>query len=862
MNYKNIERIHFGVMSPEDIIRMSVVEVQSNKLGSMGMPYSVYDPRMGPMQSGISCVTCGMEIKDCPGHFGHIRLNTRIIHPLFYKHVLSFLKCFCFTCSRLLVTKEHLELWGLLKLHDSNRMERVLEKLTKMRMCAHCGLLQPQYIFSATENQFAAVHKTPDGPERLYLSVLDIQSIFDTILDDDVRLLGIRPERMKPSSLLLSVLPVIPPRSRPFIVTAHAMCDDDMTIQLCEIIKLNNYLMDESLTETKRAKYIQSLQFRIKTLFDNSKGNAKHTNSRQLKGIKERLTGKDGLIRMNLLGKRCNQTARTVIGPDPTLRVNEIAIPPYIADTLSYPERVTTFNREWLTQLVKSGQADTVIRKERRFYLKYADDFQLQLGDVVERKVRDGDLLLLNRQPTLHLSSMLAMKVIRRPGKTIRMNLAITGTFNGDFDGDEMNLHIPASETTRAELQTLSTPQANLIDAQASKPILSIVQDCLLGSFLLTKTNETFSKATFQHIFMSIEHVDYLETLNHIQAVHTQTNSDLPLYSGKSLFSMLLPRDFHYTSKNNAVADDPVVRIQAGVLLTGAINKKNLGGTQHSIQRLLYKEYGEQVALDFVNNVQWLANAYLLHRGFTIGIGDCIATRTDEIQTVIARSFAEAEAVEATSRNPLIRESKVTLALGKAKDIGMKIAKDAFSTDNNFLDTVQSGSKGGYFNIAQITGLLGQQSVSGARVQPHLNQGRRTMPHYPMECEKHLEYEAKGFISNSFFHGLSPNDFWVHAMSGRVGILDTAMKTASSGYTQRKMVKVMEDLQVKYDHSIRNSMGSIVQFAYGTDHYSGSHTILEDGQPTAIDVERLANQLNTLFENALEPDAIPVDDAI
>lgn len=850
---QNIEEIQFGIMSPDMIRRMSAVEVTSNKLGGMGMVNSVYDVRMGPMYSDQECVTCRASIKDCPGHFGHIELNTSIIHPLYYKHVLSFLKCFCFECSRLLITHEHLELWGISKLRDSVRFNHILERLVKLRICVHCNQLQPNYIYSTVDSQFVAVHKYGATTERLCMSTLDIQKIFDSIVDEDIQTLGMNPALMKPKHLLLTVLPVIPPRSRPFIVTEHMVCDDDMTIQLCEIIKLNNYLLDETLQPTKRSKYIQSLQFRIKTLFDNSKGTAKHTNSRQLKGIKERITGKDGLIRMNLLGKRCNQTARTVIGPDPTLRVNEIAIPHEIADTLSYPEHVTEFNKNYLYSLIETGKVDTIIRNDRRFYLKYLTQsnvpFELQIGDVVERKVKDGDILLLNRQPTLHLSSMLAMRVIRRTGKTIRMNLAITSCFNADFDGDEMNLHIPASETTRTELEYLSTPEANFIDTQASKPIMSIVQDCLLGAFLLTKTNDPIPKHTFQNIFMKLENVDYFSKLSHVQKTYKKLGVSIPLYSGKTLFSFLLPSDFNYTSKNSAVTDAPILKIKAGVLYEGAVNKKNLGGTQHSIQRLLYKEYPEQVCLDFVNNVQWLANEFLLYRGFTVGIGDCIATKTDEIQSVIARCFTEAEGIEDVTSNSFIREAKVIMALNKAKDVGMKIARDAFSKDNNFLDTVQSGSKGGYFNIAQITGLLGQQNIAGARVQPQLNQGRRTLPHYPFtDVPKADEYASKGFISNSFFHGLSPNDFWVHAMSGRVGILDTAMKTASSGYTQRKMVKVMEDLQVKYDQTVRNSVGSIIQFAYGSDNLCGTQTIIEDGMSQIVDLDRLVDQVNTRFE--------------
>jgi DNA-directed RNA polymerase II subunit RPB1 len=427
----------------------------------------------------------------------------------------------------------------------------------------------------------------------------------------------------------------------------------------------------------------------------------------------------------------------------------------------------------------------------------------------------------------------------------------------------EMNLFIPGSETTRAELKYLSATEHNMIGAQASKPVITIVQDALLSSYLMTKNNDPIDREDFFQLTMtcdtelnipggfSFEHIQYKLTM--AEKVFKKFNKNYPIMCGKTLFSLLLPDDFNYTSKNKALPEEPFLRVYKGIIYEGAVNKANLKGTHYSIINLLHKEYSNDVALHFVNNVQFLANDYMLYHGFSIGIGDCISDvrETGKIDEVVTKCFIEAQGHEDIIRNERIKEAKVNMSLSKARDIGMKIAKESLKTDNNFISTVMSGSKGDYFNIAQIMGLLGQQNISGQRVQPQLNKQTRTLPHYPFdmsELSKAEQYSSKGFISNSFLKGLTPQEFWFHAMSGREGILDTAMKTAQSGYTQRKMVKIMEDMEIKYDQSVRNSVGSIIQFAYGEDNLCGTKTVFKDDKPVVCNVNRLIDQLNTQHE--------------
>lgn len=881
MIIKEIKRIEFGILSTDEIEKMSVAEinVHKNKLNSFVVSEknnemslgTLYDIRTGPMNSSQICPTCSYPSSDCSGHFSYINLNTKVIHPLFCRYALSFLRCFCVKCSNLLMDKESMDLLGISKLRREKRFEILLTELSKIRFCIKCKTTQPKYVFSINDHKFYANYKNEGLNPKIEVTTDEIMKIFNNISNADVELLGFNPNKIHPRDLVLTVLPVIPPRSRPFIVTDNIICDDDLTISYTEIIKANNNLLNDTISESKRQKNYQSILFRIKTLLDNSSKKAKHSNSRPMKGIKERLTGKNGLFRNNLMGKRVNFSARTVIGPDPTLRVDEIAIPHEIANELTFPEIVNSYNIDKLQAMVFNHQTNFIIRnnneKEIKIHTKIAlksklkdKTCTLQYGDRVHRKLIDGDRVLLNRQPTLHKTSMLDKRIKVVEGKTIRLNLATTGTFNADFDGDEMNIFAPQSIEARTELEYISSTKENIVDSQSSVPIIYLVQDVLLSCYLMTRSDEDIP----EHIFYQIAHhcdfnYDFIQhKLSYVQHVWNEKKvNNNSLYCGKTLFSLLLPDDFHYYVHNGALKDEPVVSIYKGILYKGAMNKTNLKNNHNSIILHLHNEYSNDVAMDFVNNVQFMGNQYLLYAGFSIGIQDCLCDESSyrEIQNVIQSCVKEASSY-ATS-NGDVDETKVNLILNKARDVGMKIAKESLDHRNNFICTVTSGSKGDYFNISQIMGLLGQQNVTGKRVQCQLNKGKRSLPHYPLNeqlNEKEL-FESKGFIQNSFIKGLNPQEFWYHAMSGREGVTDTALKTANSGYIQRKMVKVMEDIQIKYDQTVRNSVGQIIQFAYGNDNLCGTKTVIKqkngNKEVAIVDVERMTEQLNSRYENKL-----------
>lgn len=443
---KEIDNIQFGIYSPEDMIKQSVCKVESSKMSGDG---SVYDLRMGSMEQEESCISCELKPRDCPGHFGHIELNTYILHPMYMRYITNFLKCVCFKCYRVVLTHDHLKLDGISsKVAGDSRFEKCVERLEKVDSCYYCDSPKPKITFQQKTNDISMKFKE----KRVTLSDLDIKKIFDNIVDEDVTLLGFDPNFMHPKNLVLSVLPVIPPRARPYVITDNVTCDDDLTMQYIEIVKANKNLLDPDITDTKKERSIQTLKFRIKTLMNNSQGKSRCTSGRPIKGIKERLSGKDGLIRSNLMGKRRNQSARSVISADPTVRTDELVVPELVASNLTVPEIVAPFNISALQKIVNDGKAnivinpdgtkitlkyamykngtqilwkDKVIRGEREldpfkipsFELKEGDkikrgdelietivtkkkDFKLEIGQVVERQLKDGDIVLFNRQPT------------------------------------------------------------------------------------------------------------------------------------------------------------------------------------------------------------------------------------------------------------------------------------------------------------------------------------------------------------------------------------------------------------------------------------------------------------------------------
>jgi DNA-directed RNA polymerase II subunit RPB1 len=538
--------------------------------------------------------------------------------------------------------------------------------------------------------------------------------------------------------------------------------------------------------------------------------------------------------------------------------------------------------------------------------------FDLKIGDIVERQLKNGDRVILNRQPTLHKGSMLCPKIKILKGRTLRLPISICSAYNADFDGDEMNIFVPQSAETISEAENIVATEANITTSQFPRPIINICQDNLTAGYVMTRGEFPSDSASiekyvffdamvkldydFQEIDDRMTHFKY--TLLLLNEVQTEEEADRRLFSGYGLFSMLLPKDLTVTIKNGAriykATDDKPeykenLEIKQGVLIRGTLDKTALGNKSGSIVHILAKDYSNEIACRFVSHFQYITDHWFLHRGFSISITDCMAmgqsaipytplkkgARKQEqeyavdpkVKQELAKAYMDVRGIMMTESNLELREMKINTVLNNVRDIGAKISKESLHPDNTMKAMIESGSKGSYMNIAQTIGLLGQQNVGGKRIQKAFR--GRCFPHYlksspyydtndfinPLLSEEeqllHLKklLESRGFIINSYIKGLTPIEVFTHQQGGREGLLSTAISTSTTGYLQRRIVKTIEDVKCNYAGMIVNEKNSIVQFAYGDDGMDNSKLLYKNGKLNFIDIERKAEQINNRIQN-------------
>jgi DNA-directed RNA polymerase II subunit RPB1 len=689
-----------------------------------------------------------------------------------------------------------------------------------------------------------ADEETPE-PLKRPITAADALRIFSMISSEDVATLGLSNDYARPEWMILTVLPVPPPPVRPSIsVEGSGMRgEDDLTYKLGDIIRANSNVRNADLDGSPQHiynDYVHLLQFHIATYMDNDiAGMAKalQKSGRPVKAIRARLKGKEGRLRGNLMGKRVDFSARTVITGDPNLSLDQVGVPRTIARTLTYPETVTPYNIQKLHQLVRNGPnehpgARYVIRDngeriDLRFH-KRAGDIALQYGWKVERHIVDGDFIIFNRQPSLHKESMMGHRVKVMPYSTFRLNLSVTTPYNADFDGDEMNLHVPQSEETRAEISQICMVPLNIVSPQKNAPLMGIVQDTLCGIYKLCRRDVFVSKEQLMNILLWVP--DWDGVIPQPAIIKPR-----PRWSGKQIISMVLPSTLNLTQFDKQAGDSSLTKfhplndislhVQAGELMFGLFSKGSVGVNSGGVVHLIWNETGPDAAMKFFNGAQAVVNYWLLHNGFSIGIGDTIPDK-ETIRAIEAAVIYQKKEVDkvtdlATDNKlePLpgmnVREtfeSKVSKALNDAREKSGEATTQSLKDLNNAIQMARSGSKGSAINISQMTALVGQQSVEGKRIP--FGFAYRTLPHFTKDD---YSPESRGFVENSYLRGLTPTEFFFHAMAGREGLIDTAVKTAETGYIQRRLVKALEDVTVKYDGTVRNSLGDIVQMIYGED---------------------------------------------
>ncbi len=844
--------IKFGILSPDEIRKMSVTAIISSEVyDDDGRPVQggLMDPRLGAVAPGQICPTCGNPAKTCPGHFGRIELARPVIHVGYGKRIHDALKATCPSCGRIVLSDSEIERyyslhkrlkenWPLLAKMLETHIKKKTEKIDK---CPHCGAHKYKVIF---EKPYYYYEEKPEG--RVQLTPIEIRSRLEKIPDKHAELLGFDPKEARPEWTVLTVLPVPPIHVRPSIVLETGIkAEDDLTHKLADIVKTN-----EKLKETISSGAPQSiidelwnlLQFHVATYIDNELPRipvAKHRGGRPLKGLVQRLKGKEGRFRGHLSGKRVDYSARTVISPDPNISINEVGVPEIIAKILTIKTAVTPWNIDMLRKLVLNGPdkwpgANYVITKDgRKIDLRYADRKKIaesmEPGWFVERHLMNGDIVIFNRQPSLHRMSIMGHIVKVLPGKTFRLNLLVCPPYNADFDGDEMNLHVPRTEEAQAEARKLMLVQYHLLTPRYGGPIIGGLQDYISGAYLLT------SKATLLELQ---DVVDLLATAKYEgELPEPAIISPRRLWTGKQLVSLFLPKDFNFKGRarissgifacnNEWCWHDSFLVIKKGMLLTGVLDKKAIGAEQpENMMHWIIKEYGSDYARNIYDTMFRMFIRFIEKRGFTMLIDDTALPREAEeklreiIREAEERVKEVIEEYKAGKLEPIPgRTTEETLEV-RILDILSDARKRAEEEIINYLDPfnnvfimARTGARGSELNVTQMAALLGQQSVRGERI--HRGYRERYLPHFK---KGDLGPAARGFVYSSFYKGLNPLEVFFHAAGGREGLVDTAVRTSQSGYMQRRLINALQDLRVEYDGTVRLPDGTLVQIRYGED---------------------------------------------
>lgn len=751
-----------------------------------------------------------------------------------------------------LAKKQAKELERQLKLSGKKRKmgEEALEKSSEMAEAEEKQVVVP----NKQEEEYDLVRKQRAETERI-LDAAEVLRIFQRISEEDCWLLGFDPHNGHPAWMIFTVLPVPPPVIRPPVITPmgrKAITHDELTMTLIEIVKNNNKLRKQiqGNIQTYQENYKLLLCNSVVAMIDNDGKiftKAVISNSSQIprQGIAQRLKGKTGRIRGNLMGKRTDFSARSVITPDANLALNEVGVPIEMALILTYPERVNRFNIDRLQTAVLLGPHQIAGAKfvcdnhGQRWDLQYNRDIKLEIGFVVERHLRNRDVVTMNRQPSLHKESIMAFYVVLMPGKTFRLNLSVTTPFNADFDGDEMNLGLPQSEEARAELVSLLEVSRCLITPQTNKPSMGLVQDSLLATRLLTMRDAFLTRSQVMHLLMYAP-ISFAD----MRLPQPAIVKPEPLWTGKQLVSLLMPESLTLElsankfkpddePKDSMTPSDCCVAVKNGTLLSGVLDKKFVGVQHGSIIHILTKDCGGQAARIFLEQLQGIAQAYVTTvRGFSVGLADCIPPieiQKRVNQTMIDVDLAARQVVRDYEAATLqiqpgktaeqTFENNLTNLFQMAHAKSGRMVQEAMPLHGNNLNLmITAGSKGATVNIAQIAGSVGQQNLNGGRIPCHFKD--RAMPH---SLRNDLyDFESRGWIDRSFVQGLRPTQLQSHACGGREGLLDTAVKTADIGYKQRRLVKAGEDVSVAHDGTVRNSVGRIVQFSYGDDGMDGA----------------------------------------
>ncbi|XP_043723195.1 DNA-directed RNA polymerase III subunit 1 isoform X1 [Telopea speciosissima] len=902
---RKIKSIQFSMFSGDEIRKAAEVQVhRSSYYDGLKKPIveGLLDSRMGPPSKSGTCMTCHGSFAACPGHFGYLNLALPVYNVGYFSAILDILKCICKSCGRVLLEeekrKEFLRKMRNPKLEaqlKNNIMKQVVKKCVAMVAskkaveCSRCGykngtVKKGNSVLSISHDRShvgdgsleecnSAISHLKESKASFnvvhFLNPIKVLSLFKRMVDEDCELLYLSD---RPEKLIVEDIAVPPIAIRPsvFMDAGATSNEDDITVKLSMTIKVNASLRQslQGVGPGPSSKCLDSWEFLQVHVaqYINSDVRGVPLNmqlSKPMRGFVQRLKGKQGRFRGNLSGKRVEYTGRTVISPDPNLKITEVAIPILMAQVLTYPERVSCHNIEKLRQRVRNGPhkypgANLIIYPDGammhlRFSARKRAADELKYGYIVERHLEDGDIVLFNRQPSLHRMSIMSHRARVMPWRTLRFNESVCNPYNADFDGDEMNMHVPQTEEARTEALMLMGVQNNLCTPKNGEILVASTQDFLTSSFLITRKDTFYDRAAFSLM------CSYMgDAMDPIDLPTPALIKPIELWTGKQLFSVLVRPHAHmkvylnltvlektYSKSGETMCpNDGFVYFRNSELISGQLGKATLGnGNKDGLFSVLLRDYNPHAAATCMNRLAKLSARWIGNHGFSIGIDDVqpgeLLNRQKKAR--IEEGYVACdELIQSFNKGNLklqpgcdaaqTLEAEITGVLNKIRETAAKVCMEELHWRNSPLIMSQCGSKGSPINISQMIACVGQQSVGGRRAPNGFID--RSLPHFPRKSKMPA---AKGFVANSFYTGLTATEFFFHTMGGREGLVDTAVKTADTGYMSRRLIKALEDLSIHYDGTVRNASGGVVQFLYGDDAMDPAQMEGKSGFPLNLD---------------------------
>lgn len=822
----------------EDLInKIAVVEITS-KSKDPNERTGVNSKRMGIANNGEMCTYCSQFA--CPGHYGKITLNTMVIHPIYNRQVIAVLQSICHNCSGLILSRHTLEdTPSIAKATEWNRLKEIASKSVgkpclrqqggRNECYARRQQTNPPIDLTESKNKNYVVY-VQDNHKRYY-SAADIRMKLDGISDEDARLLGFGPNS-HPRDLIITVLPVIPPIARPSVCAGSDIKPDQLTEQYSKIVVSNAAVLNSTAeTHLKGDKLYDDISELI------IKKRAGRVSAEEFFSILRRINGKDSITRRATQGKRVDFSARGVLSPGSDLEFGEVGVPESVARFFHMPVTITQANYNYVVSLIQAGRIVSWTpsrgpRKGIKLSVNPGDSINPKIGDEIERWAEDGDMVVFNRQPSLHKYSFLGYTIKIIQDNVMRVHPSSTGPHNADFDGDTANQLYPRDAKSVEEVRQLMHAVNNMINEMQNKPIVGLILDSIASAFLLTRPDEAVDTLIFADVLGKMK-----TQVNMIELQERAARYGLHPFSGRTLFSALFPKDFYYKKGDVWVID--------GVLVAGQIKSMHVGATHRSVIQDIHKEYGAERAARFLTDATWMLIAWLDTYGFSVGPTDCefgaSAKSQEEKLKNIGVIRSRLEALGKIPREEIRKEhheKKVQKELDAIKVLGKNIAMiemvkkiDELGRSNSIgvmVKDIGAGGKGDLFNVCQIGAAVGQQFYNGARLCPSLSGGQRCLPTQPCRDPKSdvlAPMEERGFCISSFWEGMSVEEMFYLLWGGREGLINTSKSTAEVGATQRDLSKALENIVYMADGTVRSVQGPIYSFSYGNDGLESGHLL-------------------------------------